>query len=162
MIRFQRPEERFYEELIDSMYDRLLEYARCKTHNATEVQDIVQNACLIAWEKIDSVMKSPNPQGWLMNAVKNRIQKYFARLEVERNTVEVLTPELVKAPASVTVGNELSFLNTLSEDEIEIIRLREQGYKHHEIAEMLKLKPGTVRQRAARIARKVKRFIEEK
>jgi DNA-directed RNA polymerase specialized sigma24 family protein len=45
------------------MYERMLDYARLKMPGDPSARDAVQDACLIAWERIDAVAASPNPQG---------------------------------------------------------------------------------------------------
>jgi hypothetical protein len=60
----------FLTELLQTTRARLLAYARSRNFEGTAAEDLVQEVCLSAWTHIDAVMGSPNPPGWLMNALK--------------------------------------------------------------------------------------------
>jgi DNA-directed RNA polymerase specialized sigma24 family protein len=54
-----------------------------------------------------------------------------------------------------------AFASVLSEDELRIVRLREAGYKHDEIAKLMGIEPNAARKRLSRIKTKVTKFLEE-
>ncbi|MDR0446148.1 MAG: sigma-70 family RNA polymerase sigma factor [Oscillospiraceae bacterium] len=161
MAVFQNQEIIFYEELIDAMYSVLLDYARLKTPDELTAEDVVQEACLVAWKKIDEVIASPNPQGWLMNALKHRILKYYEASENERQTSELTDDIQDTSPQFDLSEGEPAFLSVLNEQERLIISLKEQGYTHREIAETLGVQPGTVDSAVSRIKEKITEFLSK-
>jgi RNA polymerase sigma factor (sigma-70 family) len=63
--------KQFFERLYTAMYGKLFTYAYSVFKDAYRSQDLVHETFTIALGKIDSVKKSPNPEGWLVNALKN-------------------------------------------------------------------------------------------
>ncbi|MDR1156847.1 MAG: sigma-70 family RNA polymerase sigma factor [Oscillospiraceae bacterium] len=162
MELFQTAEATFYQELVDEMYDLLLNYTRIKVSDSSAALDIVQDVYLIAWEKIDRVIASPNPQGWLMNALKNYLHKYYCALADDQQMTQPLADNasdqvLLFEPAD----DEMSFLSVLTPQEIRIVRLKEQGYPHREIAKLLGLRPGTIDSAVSRIKAKISKFLKD-
>jgi RNA polymerase sigma-70 factor (ECF subfamily) len=159
--KLQNPSVKFYETLIDTMYDTLLDYARLRVSDTSRAQDIVQDACLLAWEKIDSLISSPNPNGWMMNTLKNCIHKHFADIAAEMKLIDSLTavtPETTLPPDTSEIIS--SFSSILTPPEQRIVNLKEQGYKHREIAEALGVKPGTIDSAVSRIKTKITKMLE--
>jgi RNA polymerase sigma-70 factor (ECF subfamily) len=154
--------ESFYEDLFDEMYNLLLNYAIYKIRDASAAQDVVQDVCLIAWEELDRVMASPNPRGWLMNALKNRIHKYGAALADAQQRTEPLTDSILgQGPSFDPTDSEVSFVSVLNPQEMRIATLKEQGYIHREIANILNLRPGTIDSAVLRIKEKINRSLED-
>jgi RNA polymerase sigma-70 factor (ECF subfamily) len=157
----QKLDATFCQELIDEIHDLLLDYAWSNVSDPSAAQDIVQDVYLIMWEKIDRVIASPNPQGWLMNALKHCINKQHCALVDEQQRVQPLTDDesdqvLLFEPAD----GEVSFLSVLTPQERRIVRLKEEGYLHREIAQRLELRPGTVDSAVSRIKTKVSKFLK--
>lgn len=76
--------KKFYIDLIDSTYDKLLVYASIRVKDSTKAHDLVQDTCCTAWENIDSLIGSANPGGWLMNTLKNHIHKFYDDRQVKK------------------------------------------------------------------------------
>jgi RNA polymerase sigma-70 factor (ECF subfamily) len=161
MPLFQTPKERFFEELVESTRSALFDFARAHVKDVSQAEDAVQDACYTAWVKIDALMDSPNPEGWLMNALKYQIHKQYDKLASEKRIAAKL---FAKSPDSGAVymdeSGDVPFTAALSPDELRIVRLREQGYRHEEIAKLLNVEPGAVRTRLSRIKGKVAKFLE--
>ena len=67
--------EEFLEQLYRSMYAPLLRYAQYALEgDALLAEEAVQEAFATAWRRIDVLMASPNPQGWMMETLKHVIQ----------------------------------------------------------------------------------------
>jgi RNA polymerase sigma-70 factor (ECF subfamily) len=161
MSLFQNPEERFFEELIESTRRTLLNYARSHIRDATQAEDVVQETCLTAWSKIDALMDSQNPKGWLMNTLKNQLHKYHDKLASEQQMLAKLVAIPGDGIAYTDEPDGFVFASVLSEDELRIVRLREAGYKHDEIAKLMGIEPNAARKRLSRIKTKVTKFLEE-
>ncbi|WP_066716850.1 RNA polymerase sigma factor [Clostridium sp. Marseille-P299] len=160
MMLGSNEKKKFYAELIDSTYDKLLVYARMRVTDTSKAYDLVQDACCTAWENIDSVMNSLNPGGWLMNALKNHIHKFYDELASEKRVMDALMTDVKAETYIPDLENEITFTSILSPDEVRIIRLKEQGYKHHEIAELMVVRPGTIDSKVFRIKNKIINFLK--
>ncbi len=61
------------ESLYLQMYQMLFEYARSIMANDSMAEEAVQDTFQIACQKVDALCSSPNPEGWLVNVLKNVI-----------------------------------------------------------------------------------------
>ena len=62
------------EKLYFEMHDFLLSYAISSTKNMNLAEEAVQETYRIACMKSDALLSSNNPQGWLINTLKNVIK----------------------------------------------------------------------------------------
>lgn len=62
------------EQLYMEMYDMLIIYARCALQEEALAEEAVQETFQIACQKPESLQESPNPNGWLVNTLKNTIR----------------------------------------------------------------------------------------
>ena len=67
-------QHRLIEDLFIEMYEKLLTYARCSLPEEGLAEEAVQETFRIACQKPESLQASPNPQGWLVNTLKNTIR----------------------------------------------------------------------------------------
>ena len=80
----------------------LLEYAESNLHNHALAEEAVQQAFEIACKKIEDFQSSPNPEGWIFNAVYFVVCNVLSRQRTERRViapVDEYRPDLVAAPA---------------------------------------------------------------
>lgn len=64
----------FIEELYHKMFKQLYIYARRQLDSPSTSEEAVQETFMIACAKVDTLMNSPNPEGWLVNTLKNVIR----------------------------------------------------------------------------------------
>lgn len=64
-------QDKMLEKLYREMYQNLIVYAYCSLKSETLAEEAVQETFRIACTKIDQLVQSRNPQGWLMNTLKN-------------------------------------------------------------------------------------------
>lgn len=69
-----KEQSKFIERLYMEMYDMLITYARCALQENALAEEAVQETFRIACQKPESLQKSPNPNGWLVNTLKNTIR----------------------------------------------------------------------------------------
>ena len=69
-----KEQSKFIEQLYMEMYDMLITYARCALQEESLAEEAVQETFRIACQKPDSLQESPNPNGWLVNTLKNTIR----------------------------------------------------------------------------------------
>ena len=61
-------------KLYIDMFDILFSYARSVLDSESLAREAVQETFCIACSKIETVLSSPNPEGWLVNTLKNVIR----------------------------------------------------------------------------------------
>jgi len=59
------------EQLYREMYHMLLIYAKSALSDVSLAEEAVQETFRIACTKVSDIEESPNPKGWLLNALKN-------------------------------------------------------------------------------------------
>ena len=64
-------QEKLIEDLYLEMYEKLLTYACCSLEEKPLAEEAVQEAFRIACQKIETLQKSPNPQGWIFHTLRN-------------------------------------------------------------------------------------------
>lgn len=80
MVEIEPNQEKFIHKLFLDTYRSLYAYALAVLRDPQRAEELVQDVFLLAIEKTDVVMRSPNPKGWLFRAVKNQLQhEYRAR-----------------------------------------------------------------------------------
>jgi RNA polymerase sigma factor (sigma-70 family) len=160
MSKIPTREERFFEGLVESNRRAMLDFARARMRDASQAEDVIQDACFAAWEKIGDLMLSPNPGGWLMNALKICIRRHRKKEAKERAATEALTRGWVDDVAYPDDIDENLVAGILSHDDLRIAELREQGYGDSEIAELLGKTPGAIRMRLTRMRKKIAEFLD--
>ena len=125
----------FLSELYFDMFENLFKVANMRLHDAQLAEDVVQDSFLAAVINIKKVMKSPNPQGWIMNALKYKVKD----AQRVKHKYTLLEPDIMAVFTDKTDNNsqiDTELREILNKNEYEILRLiYESGYKTHEVAE---------------------------
>lgn len=161
--------KRFYIELVNATYDKMLAYAISKTIDPLQAYDLAQDACVTAWINLDKVMASPNPHGWMMNALKNHMYKFFESQKLEMQYVDRLAdvecseeigmPDVADSLSGL--AEEVTFSSILTPDEMRILRMKAQGYRNYEIADILGMKTNQLNTKVSRMKTKIGKFLQE-
>lgn len=163
----RRMQEELYKRFSPKMYAVCLRYAS----NAEEAQDILQDAFIKVYKKLDSFRGDGSFEGWVRRIFVNTAIEHFRRkkymqpvTEKEENTIE---------------GKYVSVLDELAEKDIlELVAQLSpgyrtvfnmyvvEGYSHKEIGEMLGISEGTSKSQLSRakaiLQDLVRRFIDTK
>lgn len=78
-VKLNSKEVNFVEKLYNKMFDSLYAYALHSLCDSTLSEEAVQDTFLIACTKIEDMMQSQNPEGWLTNVLKNVILNIWHR-----------------------------------------------------------------------------------
>ena len=95
-------QDQFFTKIYKERRKSLLEYAESNLHNHALAEEAVQQAFEIACRKIEDFQSSPNPKGWIFNAVRFVVSNMKSRLRAERRVIAITDeyrPDLVAAPA---------------------------------------------------------------
>ena len=156
-----------FRDVVLPYLDDALTLARWLTGNLPDAEDVVQEACLRAFNAIDT-MRQNNPRGWLLVIVRNTAFTWLAKnrpkavvvtddervfeqagLEMtdgaDRATPEALM--IAKADAD-QVQRAIAALPILSREVLVLREIEELSYR--EIAEIVGIPVGTVMSRLAR------------
>ena len=117
--------------------------------NKDAAEDLVQETFLIAQCKLDAVLSSPNPHGWLMNTLKNVIGNYYKQ---QRFIAQHLIADSYPDSASEYTFsvNEL-YAGLVSPEELELLAwVYCENVSRQEAAERLGISPAACRKRLQR------------
>ena len=95
-------QDQFFTKIYKERRKPLLMYAESNLHNHALAEEAVQQAFEIACRKIDDFYSSPNPEGWIFNAVRFVVCNMASRQRTESRViapVDEYRPDLVAAPA---------------------------------------------------------------
>lgn len=119
-----RPEERqFIDELYITQFNMMFSFAQTVMGNEEASREIVQDTFHLACQKIDMIMASPNPQGWLMKALEYKIRRVWREKKQEIQYIAQL-------PEDFDFGNLAD--ESLPEEDVEILYCdwaREQDFE---------------------------------
>lgn len=76
----------FLEKIYMEEVPNMLRYAEILLSSYPLAEDAVQNTFKIALEKIDDVINSPKPVGWIKNTLKNEIRQKYREQKKWQNT----------------------------------------------------------------------------
>ena len=96
--RYKLEIERLYLQL----YPLLFEYARSSLSSDSLAEEAVQDTFRIACQKPEAMINSPNPEGWIMNTLKNvtilaklkKCRKIMTKCIIARNCCQTILRQL--------------------------------------------------------------------
>lgn len=148
----------FYEHTYDDIY----RYVYCKTGNTWNTDDIVSEVFLKAYRHFNP--NRPNNKAWLVTIARNSTVDFFRRSgrEIPGEVPEKL--EFITALDNLEHQLETaclkSVLSRLDSHEFEVANLRFFcGLKFKEMAEVLEMKPGTVKMRVYRTLEGIRKKV---
>lgn len=140
--------------LYEKYYKDLYRFALCYLKNTAQAEDAVSQAVLKAYEKLPNLRKEASFKSWIFQITANECRLLM------RNSHETAIPEGYDEGADEEgyLKPELSdLLKILSNDERMVVTLSVfSGYRSTEIANMLTMRPGTVRSLKSRALDKLK------
>jgi RNA polymerase sigma factor (sigma-70 family) len=153
--------KRFFKQLFIDMRNDLIRFAEANIRDKADkeyAEDIVEETFKTAWEKIDELVACQNPNGWLINALKLHILKYYEKRNKEHPEKRELYE--MEIPTETIFDNEISFSSKLSDDEMQIIKLKSAGYNHIEISSVMGVPVGTIHSKVSRLKEKLRKISE--
>jgi RNA polymerase sigma-70 factor (ECF subfamily) len=159
--------ERLFAEMVLPHLDNALTLARWLTGNATDAEDVTQDACLRAFKALEHGRQSgvENPRAWLLAITRNAAFTWLARnrpkslvltADPETDENSVATPDRPETPEEAVIAaadatRVEQAIAALPQAYRETIVMREiNGLKYRDIAEVTSVPIGTVMSRLAR------------
>jgi len=148
-------------KLYEHFYGYGINIALRYTKNTIEAEEILNDAFLNVFLNLDKYDSQYPFKPWLRKILINSAIDYFRKFQKHQltfTTEEV--PEQIDLESSTTVGSEedvLPIIQQLSPKYRMVFNLYViEGYKHHEIADMLQISVGTSKSNLARAKKKLK------
>lgn len=152
VARVQRGEADAFEALITPILPRAMRLARRLLEDQQDAEDLVQDACLRALERIDHHDRTRAFGPWFLRLLTNLgLNRQRSRQVRRHETVSELTQSTSATPDVVVEQLEIqehfaAAVGALSKRQREIIMLHEvEGWSTSDIGEALELSPQTVR-----------------
>lgn len=154
--------EKTIETVISAERDSLLRLARCRTDNADDAADIVQEVLMKTWKRKDAVPIS-DIRSYLYRCLLNACATYRQR-HATTKFVPISTDMPAAAPSDDSTAAEYRritrLLETIPPEQSEVISLRTVGGKSFgEIAEILGMPVSSVKSRFRYGIEKIRKMI---
>lgn len=157
-------QRQFLSDLCDKHYSGLFKYA-CTLTSAQDAEELMQELFLLAARRIDKLMESPSPDGWLAKALvflsKNWRDRQSVRQRHDGGSIEDC--QYISAPDGAgDVEMELSLQGVLNPQEYKLYRMiYYEGYTMKEAAALLGVSPEAVWKRMERVRKRLRKGFEE-
>ncbi len=157
------PRARFT-DLFEATYQPLLGYAVRRVADPQDAADVVAEAYLVAWRRLDDVPTGPDARPWMFGVARNVLANYY-RSERRRTALaarlrETLVEDLPvpdRGPTTLDLA-----MDRLGDDDRELLRLLAwEGLAREEIAMVLRVPRATVRVRLHRARRRLAAAMAE-
>ena len=126
------------EELYMQMYDKLFVYARSSLSNDSLAEEAVQETFRIACTRAEVLCTSPNPDGWLVNTLKNVLSNMaHNRATASRIMMQYISTQIKELTvAEDRLRFELLYENVSDLEEFKLLKeMVIEGKSHLEMAE---------------------------
>ena len=162
------PNKPDFEELYDSLYDKIYRYTYTILLNREDAEDIVAETFLSAYRSYDRFdSEKATPQAWLVAIAHNYAVNLVRSAAYRRRAAPETVPEEAD-PSHDFVGKiETEDLVSrlyarLTEEEREFLNLRYvMEFRDAEVGELLGLSPKTVNKRYQRLLEKCRRLLSQ-
>lgn len=141
-------------EILKPYKNKMFRYAYSIIGNRFEAEDIVQEALIKIWKRMDKFSAIDNKEAWVITIVRNlAIDKVRAKKKKQTSDINDYfhisdnspSPD-VKLEQKDAVRRVSEIMGTLQETQREIITLRDiEGYTYQEIADIMDLKVDQVK-----------------
>ena len=153
----------FVEKLYLELAARLERYARSTLHDPQLAEEAVQDTFRVVCAKIDLVMRSTNPQGWVTNAMTLELKKIMAS---RARQADLMTRLAERASTDGSARDEPDpdlLYSNLSDDEDYILlrRYAESGRTIAEFAKLLGISPGACAKRLQRARKRLEKYFRD-
>lgn len=150
---------KFLEKLFLENYSCMEFYATRFFNNQDLAQDVVQETFLIAQAKIDHLMASASPRGWLFNTLKNVIGNTYKQQKRLTRMVPIQNCEI---PTTMELSVEATYQALVSAEELQIlIWVYCDGLPYAQVADRLGISLSACKKRIQRARLRFKTALEQ-
>lgn len=157
--RAKNGDKEAFTELIILYQNELFKIARAKINNIEDINDIIQETMLIAFNNIKKLKDESKFKAWIIKILINECNRFYKTKKVIQIPIEEI--ETGKNDDTDTNLTYESVLSSLKPDERIIILLHYvSGYTSKEIGEILGKNDNTIKTRLKRIKEKLNKEFE--
>jgi RNA polymerase sigma-70 factor (ECF subfamily) len=160
-----------FKNIILPMKNQLFRYAKRFLNNHEEAEDVIQEAFISIWQKLESVRDNPEPFVWrivrnsCIDKLRSKHIKYknvdFDDLEFEIKT-DTIEPDKLLESKDINEIIQI-IINSMPAKWIELFHLREiEGLSHAEISDLLSISESSVKTSLCRIRKHIKETLINK
>lgn len=159
-------DEADFKRALADLIPYLRAFARSLCRDASEADDLAQEALIKAWRARASFEPGTNLKAWVFMILRNHFyserRKAWRKNEITtENDIERAGPETAAQEASVALAEVREALTHLSEDQREaIILVGAGGFAYEEAAEICGVAVGTIKSRVSRARRSLADLLE--
>lgn len=156
-------QRKIIEELYREMYDKLMVYACVNLDSESLAEEAVQETFHAACQKPESICESMNPQGWLVNTLKNTIRNMKRS---RSNAKRILETYMMTQLREFSITEDRINLNVLYENvaDLEEFKLLSEmaieGRSHEEMARSRNISICACKKRVQRAKETLQRKIK--
>ena len=153
----------FFENLYQEQFFKLRYYAYAALNDWDRAEEVTQDVFLTAWRKIDQLVSSPNPQGWLVQTMKYTLKN------VQRNDciqarlfLSVVDPEKLRTENAIesTMEVENLYRTFLTQEEYHLLcRFVLEKATYKELSQELSINIWACQKRMQRILKKCRDYF---
>ena len=155
-------ERQAIEKLYLHMYSRLFAYARSSLPNDALAEEAVQETFVIACQKSESFLNSPNPAGWLVitlrNVVSNAIRKQQTAQRILTQYLDSLGIESVSSQNQLDIKVIYGELAE-TDDFMLLVEMSIEGKSYQQMAQSRGISLATCRKRVQRARENLQKKI---
>mgnify|MGYP001181865005 CR=1 FL=1 len=153
-------------ELYDKWIQPIYRYTLSRVKHVDDAKDITSQTFLSAWQHRERYQERGEFTAWLFSIARNKINDHFRQARRKRNTIQTLGDdeiyEVSAEPQHETLIALRQVVNTLSEKEQELIRLRYvAGLDFASIAKISHRSQVAIRKACSRLVTKLKAHFEQ-
>lgn len=166
--KLRNGEEPAFTEMVLTTSQRLMTVARIYTHSLEDAQDVLQDAYIICFEKINS-FSGNEPKafyGWMkritINLALSKNKKKYRTKETSLELIKTETPFDAQILSGLSSQEIMSLVFNLTPGYRQVFALFViEGYSHKEIAEQLGISPSTSRSQFIRAKRVLQKKVKQ-
>ena len=163
-MNLDRTQDEFIEQLYRKMYYSLLNYAANKLEDRSLAEEAVQDVFKIAWAKIEDLISSPNPKGWLYKTLKKTLLN-MNRSRARWNSLLVSFQAFDESAVSISTGDmdfEMTYRDLIGSENFELLKkIVLDKYSIAEAAEELNISVEACKKRVQRAKKKLRDTLSE-
>ena len=159
-------EKMWFDEIYLKYHKEIYRYVYSLSYDKNIVDDIVQETFTILYKKQNEVKHYEDIRGWLYTVARNKTGDYLKKYNRERKYKLSISFENLQNIYDIDTVPELDIYDALqtflSDEELELLKLKESGFTFEEIASDKKIKSTTLRSKVSRIYAKIRKKYSER
>lgn len=147
-------------QLYSKYYSEMYYWAKKVLGSDDIAEDLVQETFAVAYRKVDDLVKSPSPKGWLYKTSRHVIGDNYRRRARLIETVSLAESTEIATNDAVNLRLELE--GAIGRTDLDIlIRVYTEGYTYKEISEMYNISVSAAKKRVQRAKEKLREEFDK-